>query len=155
MAHIHEKIDFTASAYIVHSGKILLRMHDKYNIWLGVGGHVELDEDPIQALYREVKEECGLQISLLAGDVIKLSDGVLDLPVPDFLIRVVVEQGHEHIDLGFIATAKTLDINPAPGEKKVEFKWFSAADLEDPKLQVIEHVKQHALKAIRTASSKS
>ena len=56
MAHIHEKIDFTASVYIVFENKVLLRLHDKYNLWLGVGGHIELDEDANAALLREVKE---------------------------------------------------------------------------------------------------
>jgi len=46
MAHIHEKIDFTASVFVVHKNKVLLRMHDKYKMWLSVGGHIELDEDP-------------------------------------------------------------------------------------------------------------
>ncbi len=36
-------------------GKVQLRKHDKYNIWLSVGGHIEPDEDPNQAAIREVK----------------------------------------------------------------------------------------------------
>ncbi|MFK5282779.1 NUDIX domain-containing protein, partial [Lacticaseibacillus paracasei] len=62
MAHIHEKIDFTVEVFIVHKDKVLLRMHDKFKFWLSIGGHIELDEDPIQAAYREVKEEVGLDV---------------------------------------------------------------------------------------------
>ena len=59
MPHIHEKIDFTAEVFIVHHNRVLLRLHDKYNIWLSVGGHIELNEDPMEAAIREVKEEVG------------------------------------------------------------------------------------------------
>ena len=57
MAHIHELIDWTAGVYIVHNNKVLIRLHEKYHMWVHVGGHVELDEDPVQAAIRECKEE--------------------------------------------------------------------------------------------------
>jgi len=53
MSHIHEKIDFTVEVFIVYKNKVLLRMHDKHHRWLSVGGHIELDEDPIQAAMRD------------------------------------------------------------------------------------------------------
>ena len=56
MPHIHEKIDFTVGVFVVHKNKVLLRKHDKYHLWLDVGGHVELNEDPTEAAVREVKE---------------------------------------------------------------------------------------------------
>ena len=46
MPHIHEKIDFTVEIFIIYNNKILFRKHDKYGVWLSVGGHVELYEDP-------------------------------------------------------------------------------------------------------------
>ena len=45
MAHIHEKIDYAGDVLIVNGDAVLLRMHDKYDMWLPPGGHVELDED--------------------------------------------------------------------------------------------------------------
>jgi len=59
MPHIHDKIDFTVEVFIVHKNKVLLRMHDKFHIWCSIGGHIELDEDPIEAAYRKVKEGVG------------------------------------------------------------------------------------------------
>ncbi|MEK6836116.1 MAG: NUDIX domain-containing protein [Nanoarchaeota archaeon] len=64
MPHIHDKIDFTAEAFIVYKNRVLLRKHDKYKIWLSVGGHIELDEEPNEAVIREVKEEVGLNVEL-------------------------------------------------------------------------------------------
>jgi len=60
MAHINEKIDFTVEAFVVHNQRVLLIFHKKLQRWLPLGGHIELDEDPEQALFREVKEESGL-----------------------------------------------------------------------------------------------
>ena len=67
MPHIHEKIDFTSEVFIVYQDKVLLRIHDKYGRWLSIGGHIELDEDPVQAAIREAKEEVGLDIEIEDG----------------------------------------------------------------------------------------
>jgi len=40
MPHIHEKIDYTTDVFIVCKDKVLLRKHEKYGIWLGVGGRI-------------------------------------------------------------------------------------------------------------------
>ena len=68
MPHIHEKIDYAADVLIVNDDAVLLRMHDKYNMWLAPGGHVELDEDFAEAAVREAKEETGLDIRLLGQE---------------------------------------------------------------------------------------
>src|SRR3989344_8760909 len=88
MPHIHEKIDFTVEVFIVHKNKILLRMHDKYGIWLSIGGHIELHEDPVEAAIREVKEEVGLDIEL--DDKLRPNyekDETIELIPPYFLNR--------------------------------------------------------------------
>lgn len=152
MAHIHEKIDFTASIFLVHDKKVLLRMHDKYNVWLGVGGHIELDEDPIEALYREVKEECGLEFELVGKPAQKFSEESVDLPVPAFINRHHTSPGHDHVDLLYVGRAKTLDINPAPEERQVEFRWFSPEELLEPECKISSHARYYAVEAIKLAS---
>jgi 8-oxo-dGTP pyrophosphatase MutT (NUDIX family) len=100
MAHLHDKIDFTVSVFVVHKDKVLLRMHEKYNLWLGVGGHIELDEDPNEAALRETKEEVGLTIKLL-GNPKSHGEGdgqYRDLVPPKYLNRHSVSPTHEHID---------------------------------------------------------
>lgn len=69
MSHIHTlpgQIDQTVDVFIVDkkTKTVLLRMHEKYNMWLSVGGHIELNETGEQAAFREVKEEVGLDIIL-------------------------------------------------------------------------------------------
>jgi 8-oxo-dGTP pyrophosphatase MutT (NUDIX family) len=148
MSHIHEKIDFTAQAFIVSGEKVLLRMHEKYGIWLGVGGHVELHEDPIEALYREAKEECGLEIELVDSGLPTFSNGTTLLPVPIVMQRMFVNPTHEHVDLVYAVRAKTTEIIPDNNESKVEFRWFSKDELDKPEFSIGEHVKYIAKKAI-------
>ena len=50
MPHIHTKpgqIDYTADSFVVHvpTKRVLIRYHDKYDMWLVPGGHIELDDN--------------------------------------------------------------------------------------------------------------
>lgn len=45
MPHIHELYDFTITVFIVHDGRVLLVNHPKYDKWIPMGGHIELDEE--------------------------------------------------------------------------------------------------------------
>ncbi|HLC44375.1 MAG TPA: NUDIX domain-containing protein, partial [Patescibacteria group bacterium] len=112
MPHIHQQIDFDADVFIVHKDKVLLRKHDKFKIWLAVGGHIELDEDPNQAAIREAKEEVGLDIQLV-GDVKAYADPAdgKDLIPPRFLNRHRINGKHEHISLVFFATVDSAEFS--------------------------------------------
>lgn len=127
-------------------------MHDKYNTWLGIGGHIELDEDPLEALYREVKEECGLAFDLVVKQPQNFSEESVDLPVPAFINRQHTNPGHEHIDMLYVAKAKTLKINPAPEEKSAEFKWFSIEELQKQEYKINPHTRYYATEAIKIVS---
>ena len=51
---------FTATGYVVWNQGVLLHWHKKINLWLPPGGHVEPNEDPVEAVLREIFEETGL-----------------------------------------------------------------------------------------------
>jgi 8-oxo-dGTP diphosphatase len=153
MPHIHEKIDFTATALIVHNNTVLLRKHDKYNILLGPGGHIELDEDPNQAVLREIKEEVGLDATLVGTPLAfnNLPDEK-DLIPPRFLNRHRINPTHEHIDMIYLATVEDDRITQGENEKSNEVRWFSKQELLDPQLAIKESIRHYALKALEELS---
>ncbi len=151
MPHIHEKIDFTSEVFIVYKNKVLLRMHEKYNKWLGVGGHIELDEDPNQAAIREVKEEVGLDITLWGKvDSSNNEENYHELIPPIFLNRHRVSSSHEHVTFVYFAISDT-DIIDQDKVKEVipETKWFTIDELDDPQYGIIGNIKMCAREALR------
>ncbi|MBP6912135.1 MAG: NUDIX domain-containing protein [Candidatus Pacebacteria bacterium] len=160
MAHIHEKIDFCAEVFIVHKNKVLLRMHDKFKFWLSIGGHIELDEDPIEAAHREVKEEVGLDIKII-GDAHGPTDdkeknkGYKYLIPPRYLGRHPVGESHEHIVFVYFATTDSEEYRDSSleHEKGVDIKWFSMEDLENTEL--VPNIKFYAMEALKELSNKN
>ena len=150
MPHIHEKIDFTVEVFIVYKNTVLLRKHDKYNIWLSVGGHIELDEDPNHAAIREVKEEVGLDIELYNPFHYEMeqSSTYHELIPPFFLNRHTIHEAHQHITLTYFAKAPTNEIHQITAEEKSnELRWFTEEDLKQKK-DLSQHVRMYAQKAL-------
>lgn len=151
MSHINEKIDFTVSAYIVCKDRVLLRFHEKNHIWIVPGGHIELGEGPIEALHREVMEETGLEITIIAEPGKKYGDGPEDIQTPIFINRHTTNQsGHEHINLVYAAETQSMEINQSEGEitKPEHFRWLTAQEVESSQ-DLLDHVKHHALTALK------
>ena len=153
MPHIHEKVDFTTSVFIVHGNTVLLRLHDKYGIWLGVGGHVELHEDPTEAAIREVMEEVGLEVTL-AGE---LPVGMLERPTfgnlipPAYMNRHKVSETHEHVDMVYFALAETNETNEPEEEKSQGLLWATLEDLDS--LDLKPHIRLYATEALKRLSA--
>lgn len=149
MAHIHEKIDFTVSVYIVFNNTVLLHDHRKYNMWLPPGGHIELEEDPNEAALREVKEETGLEIELIGNPMgnTEGNAGRHDLIPPKFLNRhfVTEERTHEHLDLIYFGRANS---NAVVMEDNRDYKWLSREEIEKNDLNMESDVRTYALKAL-------
>lgn len=117
MPHIHTRPgqhDHTVTGYIVRTDgsepRALLHMHKKFDILLPVGGHIELDENPWQAICHELLEESGYDISQLRilqppGMLQKLSGATIH-PYPLVLNTHAITPEHFHSDtaFGFIAS---------------------------------------------------
>ncbi len=131
MSHIHKKIDFTVEVFIVYKNKVLLRMHDKYKRWLSVGGHIELNENPIEAAIREVKEEVGLNIEIVGGkkgvgDGTQKNAGYMDLTPPRYLGEHKVNDIHKHIVLVYFAKTDNNRISESKiKHEQTEARWFT------------------------------
>src|SRR5579871_4695717 len=59
--------DFTVATFVVHESRVLLLMHQKLQMWLPPGGHIEPNELPDEAAVHEVLEETGIHVQL-AGE---------------------------------------------------------------------------------------
>lgn len=165
MPHIHTddgQYDYTASGYIVHDDKILLIRHKKLPIWAPPSGHVELHQNPVDALYMEIREEAGIHkkdLTLLdphtetAGFKRVSSTGKESrrIPIPfDIDEHHFGELDHMHIDFGYILTSSTNIVKPEPDESQ-EYKWFTSKELDsltESPATIIERCK-YALKYVR------
>jgi 8-oxo-dGTP pyrophosphatase MutT (NUDIX family) len=151
MPHIHEKIDFCVECYVVYDGKVLLRKHDKYKLWLSVGGHIELDEEPNKAILREVKEEVGLDIKLYVNKkrVPKfLSDEYKILIPPEFMYMHNVNKSHKHIVLVYFALAENDKLKLSEKEVADDCRWFTVKELKENSYGIKEHISFYALEAL-------
>lgn len=153
MPHIHSQIDFTSEVFIVYRNKVLLRKHDKYSIWLSVGGHIEGNEDPNQAAIREVKEEVGLDIQL--DDRLRKyreQDDTRELIPPYYLNRNRINNTHEHVTFVYFAKTNTNQIKQdIAREKSDDCKWFSKEEIEQ-NIEIKPNVKFYALQALAVLS---
>ena len=100
MPHVRH---FTATGFVVHEDRVLLHWHPKVREWLPPGGHINENEDPVQAVLREIEEEAGVCAEVVA------TGPCLDLEYPTqiltpFTIMVEdiedpVDGYHQHIDM--------------------------------------------------------
>ncbi|MBI2663033.1 NUDIX domain-containing protein [Candidatus Woesearchaeota archaeon] len=152
MPHIHDKIDFTVEVFIVYNNKVLLRKHDKYKIWLSIGGHIELEDDPNEAAIREVKEEVGLDIELYSPiDIPNPSDkNYKELIPPFYLNRHRINDNHEHVTLVYFAKSNSDKLKLSDKEITEDCKWFSKEELDNEELK--DNVRFYANEALKALS---
>lgn len=131
------KKHFTTTVYIISKVdgqvKVLLHMHKKHHFWLGMGGHIEDKENPVEGALREAKEEAGVKVTLIQKTPFNKTKNGTMLPTPFAIFEPYIppyegEKAHYHIDLVYFGTIK----NPqkVKMEDGAEHQWFNAKDLE-------------------------
>ena len=149
---------FTATVYVVHDGATALHEHERLEMWLPPGGHVDRDELPHEAATREAREELGLDVSLVAetGDIDSLHARSIPKPQHFLLEDINVHEGgvgHQHIDFVYYGLVASRDIDPVPGEAPADaWEWFTAAEIEERTDLLEPDVRQPALEALGTVS---
>lgn len=121
---------FTATGFVVHQDATLLHWHKKVKMWLPPGGHIEPNEDPVQAVLREVEEETGVQVEVVP------TGAPIDLEYPKqvhapFTIEIEdiddpVQGWHQHIDMIYFCKPKRI-----PDRLNDGWRWVSKSDLAD------------------------
>ena len=153
MPHIHDLYDFVVSVFIVHKNKILLVYHKKYQEWLPIGGHIELNEDPEQALYREIQEECGLKVKILAETPPIPHPRLKPIPTPSFVDTHDIDKKHKHIAFVYFGTSKT-DRVKLHEREHAEFRWVAKEELKSSRLKLVPSIYFYCLKALEVANEK-
>ncbi len=153
---------FTATGFVVEGSRTLLHWHQRLQQWMPPGGHIDLDEDPVEAVLREIREETGIAAEVIAAD------GALPFAYPEQLpppYTILVEdipgagEPHKHID--FIYFCRPVLGSPREPVNNPTLRWVDESELRpDCVLDVAgcgvsapvpEDVRQLALLAIETA----
>lgn len=151
MPHIHETYDFVVVVFVVHDSRVLLVNHPRYDRWIPIGGHIELDEDPEEALYREIAEECSLDVEIVAENPGLKSPIMKSLPTPAFLEVHEANAPHKHIAMIYIARARSADFKKS--DEHTEMRWVTTEQLDDPALKLPDDLKFYARAAIKRVAA--
>ncbi|HVE13650.1 MAG TPA: NUDIX domain-containing protein [Elusimicrobiota bacterium] len=145
---------FVATGFVVEDGKTLLLFHKKLRMWLPPGGHIEERETPEAALLREVREETGLEVEIVAEKrAPDPEDGkVLFLFRPRLVQLEAIDGKHEHIDLIYFCRPTGGTLRRAEAEAD-GLRWFTPEELRSP--EVHPEVRDSALLAIRELSGEA
>lgn len=129
---------FTATGFVVHGDATLLHWHHRVKAWLPPGGHIEPNEDPVQAALREVKEETGLDVELIPTQQVPQISNLDQVPPPrTILVEDVYDQKvgkHQHIDLIYFTHIPGPRPEPPDG-----WHWFTADDLSNGRTATNPH----------------
>ncbi len=123
---------FTATAFVVEGGRTLLHWHKRLQQWMPPGGHIEPDEDPVQAVLREVREETGLAAEIIPAAAPLPFDYPEQLPAPyTILVEDIPGPGepHQHIDL--IYFVRPIDGAAHDAVDDPTLRWVTEADLRE------------------------
>jgi 8-oxo-dGTP pyrophosphatase MutT (NUDIX family) len=126
----------TATVYVVCDGAVALHEHPGLGIRIPPGGHVERDELPHESGLREVREEIGLEPTLIddTEDVPAPAGEALPTPRHTMLYDINIHEdgsvGHQHIDHVFFARVPSREIDPEDGEEPAEvWDWYTPEEL--------------------------
>ena len=141
MPHIHTEPgqhDHTASGFIVRldhdEPRILLHVHKLLRKYLQFGGHIELDEDPWQAVKHEVQEESGYsmdQLKILQPKFYpkRQSKDVKYHPFPISHNTHAFNSEHWHTDVAYAFTTRQEAKHSVSEDESGIIKAFSKSDI--------------------------
>lgn len=121
---------FTATGFVIHDDSALLHWHRKVGMWLPPGGHIEPNEDPVQAVLREIREETGVRAEVVPTSAALALDYPKHVHAPFAIMVEDIDdpaQGyHQHIDMIYFC-------KPAgsPGRVKDGWLWVSRRELAE------------------------
>ena len=124
---------FTVTTFVSMNGATLLHWHRKVGLWLPPGGHIEPNEDPLQAARREVMEETGIVVEILPTTSAFRYDDPPQLSPPATIMVEPIgsfggENAHHHIDMIFFSRPTSA---MQPHVSADTWQWVSRKQLEE------------------------
>lgn len=132
---------FTASAVIMKNNKVLLIWHNKLNTWLYPGGHIDENENPEDAILREVKEEIGIDVKIIGDNNKKIQTDIARTLCNPYIIleeKIGLDNSHFHIDMIYLCTPISYDIRLQEKEVK-KYKWCTLEEVQN--MEMFENLK--------------
>jgi hypothetical protein len=121
-AHLRSLLEghLTASALVVErdSGRVLLALHRKLDLWLQLGGHCDGDANLIGVAWREAREESGIE-------ELCICPAVCDVDIHAIPARPG-EPAHLHYDTRFLVLAPR-GARPRLSGESHELRWLEPA----------------------------
>ena len=142
MPHIHtepNQHDMTVSAYIVREidseWRCMVHFHKMIDVYMQVGGHIELNETPWQAMAHELEEESGYTLAELellqpTKNAVQ-TKGNITHPVPLSSSTHNVGGEHYHSDLCYGFVANNVPKHPAGEGESDDIHWMTLAELRE------------------------
>jgi 8-oxo-dGTP pyrophosphatase MutT (NUDIX family) len=155
---------FTATAFVVDGPKTLLHWHRRLQQWMPPGGHIEPNEDPVQAVLREVHEETGIVAEVIPAEGPLAFEYPEQLPPPyTILVEDIPGPGEPHKHIDMIYFCRPVDGADHEARDDPTLRWVHETELrEDAILDVLgcgisavlpEDVRALALVAIERGSA--
>lgn len=140
--------DWTVATFVIHQEKVLLLWHEKLQMWLPPGGHVEPNELPDEAAVREVLEETGIAVELLSQPALPpIPDGPRQLARPEAIQLEEIGPNHEHIDLVYFGRpVDPTRTEPTADRDVQQVGWYSLTEAEA--LPLTEEIRTWVRKAL-------
>ena len=155
---------FTATGFVVHDDQVALHWHPKVQAWLPPGGHIEENEDPVQAVLREIQEEMGLSAEVVeTGPQIAMGYPTQVHPPLTIMVEDIhdpIEGAHQHIDMIYVCRP----VGPV-GPVNDGWRWVGRDDLagavplqradggSEPPPEDVRVLAEHALGLMKTRPS--
>jgi len=149
----------TVTGFVVHEGLVALHWHQKLAMWLPAGGHIEANEDPVQAVLREINEEFGVVATVLPlTPRTPYAGGPEQLEPPHAMLDCIVAPDHVHVDLCYYCRLESgypgVPEDPASPVTWVDAETLAAGTLarDGEHIAIAPDVQALGLEAIRQAA---
>ena len=116
----------------MYDDHVALHWHPRVGAWLPPGGHVHENEDPVQAVLREIQEETGLKVAVVpSAPTLRMDYPTQVEPPLTIMIEDIddPESGfHQHIDMIYVCRPTARPGRLHDGWVWVSRQWLSRGE---------------------------